>query len=175
MMIFTYALLALAPINIIVLIVESSKRYSTTGASKMAGGVVFRHKSPDLLRNVKMTFVWILITGANVALNMSRLGDRFSNKSNAKNQLIFYILALALYTVNFIYAIIQYMKYDEFRLCDNCFYLGGVKYDSKKYSYTLEDNAVIFSAKHMTDKRIEIPDNKRNEVLSILERSYRKE
>ena len=170
-----YLMLGLAPVCIIYMIVSSSKRYSVTESAKMAGGVVFKHRDPGLLSKVWYSLVWILITSANLLLNMKRLkyGSGYGS-IDPRKQFIFYLIALVIYVMIFIFSIQQYLKYSEFRLCASCFYLGGVKYDRKKYSYTLEGDTVIFSAKGAKNIEIDIPEKKKKEVLGILGKHYTK-
>ena len=173
-MIMVYLMLSLAPVCIIYMIVSSSKRNSVTESAKKAGGVVFKHKDPGLLSRAKYSLAWILITGTNLLMNMKRLGygDGYGSIDPQK-QVVFYLIALAIYVMIFIFSIQQYLKYSEFRLCAKCFYLGGAKYSRKKYSYTLDGDMVIFKANHV-EKRIVIPEKKRKKVLGILEKYYTK-
>jgi hypothetical protein len=156
------------------MIVSSSKRYSVTESAKMAGGVVFRHKDPALLSKVWYSLAWILITGANLLLNMKRLGyGRGYGSYSPQRQVIFYGIALVIYVMIFIFSIQQYLKYNEFRLCPHSFYLGGTKYDRKHYTYSLDGEEVVFRSGR-SEKRITVPEKKRKEVLGILGKYYTK-
>lgn len=171
--IIAFSLLALAIVDIIYMIVSSSKRFTVTESSKMAGGVVFKHKDRGLLSLVWNSIAFILTTSG---LLMSKIGRSKSNAdawSNAKKADIFLWIALGLYALIFISALVQFLKYREFRLCPQCFYLGGTKYDRKKYTYSLDGEEVVFRSGR-TEKRITVPEKKRKEVLSILGKYYTK-
>lgn len=171
-MIKVYIMLALVLVGIIIMVISSLKRNKVMSEAEKAGGVSFRHRNPDYLRSVVLSFVWILITGGNILLELSKRDVTYEVYDSTR--VMFYAIAMASFAFGTIYWLGEYMKYDEFRLCDNCFYLSGHKYDCKKYRYTLEDNAVIFSAKHMVEMRITVPEDKRKEVLGILEQYYTK-
>ncbi|MCR5021163.1 hypothetical protein, partial [Ruminococcus sp.] len=76
--------------------------------------------------------------------------------------------------IDMIYGLIVYIRYNEFKLFANCFYLGGIKYDRNHYTYFIDGDAVVFKG-GSHEKRITVPENKRKEVLGILEQYYTKE
>ncbi len=174
MTIMIYLLLAAGLAGIIYMIVTSSKRFTVTESSKMAGGVVFRHRDPALLSKVWYSLIWILITSVNVLSNMSRMKyGSLRGSYSPQSQLIFYWIALLLYVIILIFSLQQYLKYNEFRLCPHCFYLGGTKYDRKHYTYSLDGDEVVFRSGR-SEKRITVPEKKRKEVLGILGKYYTK-
>ena len=171
--IIAFSLLALVIVDIIYMIVSSSKRFTVTESSKMAGGVVFKHKDRGLLSLVWNSIAFILTTSG---LLMSKIGRSKLNAdawSNAKKADIFLWIALVIYVMIFIFSIQQYMKYNEFRLCANCFYFGGAKYEKKHYTYSLDGEEVVFRSGRI-EKRITVPEKKRKEVLGILGKHYTK-
>ena len=173
-MLMIYILLAVGLAGVIYMIVTSSKRFTVTESSKMAGGVVFKHRDRGLLSRVWYCLVWILITSVNLLLNMNRMKyESLRGSSSPQNQVIFYGIAVVLYVIILIFSLQQYLKYNEFRLCPHCFYLGGTKYDRKHYTYSLDGEEVVFTSGR-TEKRITVPEKKRKEVLSILGKYYTK-
>ena len=174
MTIMIYLLLAMGLVNLVYMIVTSSKRFTITESSKMAGGVVFRHKDPALLSRVKYCIFWILIAVANLLMDLDNLRTGIRHGTiDLKKKVIFYGIALVLYVIIFIFSLQQYLKYNEFRLCPHCFYLGGTKYDRKHYTYSLDGEEVVFRSGR-TEKRIAVPEKKRKEVLGILGKYYTK-
>lgn len=169
--IIAFSLLALAVVDIIYMIVSSSKRFTVTESSKMAGGVVFRHKDRGLLGPVWNSIAFILITSGMLISKIGRSKLNADAWSNAKKADIFLWIALGLYALNFISALVQFLKYREFRLCPHCFYLGGAKYDRKRYTYSLDGEEVVFRSGR-TEKRIAVPEKKRKEVLAVLKKYY---
>ena len=171
-MIMVYLVLAFVPVGIAYMIISASKRNAVTKRAKRAGGVFFQYGDPGLLSKIRYSLAWILITGVNLLSNMTKLGyDRGDGILNPRNQVIFYGIVLVIFVVSFLYSLQQYLKYNEFRLCAKCFYLGGVRYSRKQYSYTIDGDTLIFKGNRV-EKRIVIPEKKREEVLGILEEYY---
>ena len=170
-MIMVYLMLGLAPVCIIYMIVSASKRDKVTKRAKRAGGVTFKHRDPWLLSRVRYSLAWILITAVNLLTNMKKVGY---GSIASRKQVIFYVIAMVLYVMIFLFSLQQYLKYDRFRLCANCFYLGGTRYKRKDFSYSIDGDTVIFKA-NSVEKRIVIPEKKRKEVLGILGEYYTKD
>ncbi|MBO4866999.1 MAG: hypothetical protein J5582_10650 [Ruminococcus sp.] len=168
MILLIFLLIIIMAVEFIGLVISSSKRFTVTESAKMAGGVVFMHKDPELLKGVKQGAVIILITAFTFHLNSIFRWDEFV----ADKAAIFYSTVLFLEAVNMLYTLVQYNRYDEFRLCANCFYLGGVKYDLKNFTCAVEENTAIFRPKHGREKRVKIPPARVPEVLRILDRAY---
>ncbi|SFC70258.1 hypothetical protein SAMN02910406_02213 [Ruminococcus albus] len=159
-------------VYIIFTIIEISKRSKGMMEAENAGGVLFRYKYPEFVKALILSIFGILLSGTVVLLELS--GRDVANLT-FKNigAISCYCAMLGLYVTNLIQWLIVYFKYNEFRLCDDCFYLGGAKYDKKKYSYTLEGDTVIFSAKGAKNIEIDIPEKKKKEVLGILGKYYK--
>ena len=173
MKILIYIMPLLLIVYLICITVDISKRSKGMKDAEIAGGVSFRHKYPEFVKALWISILGIPLTGTVVFME---LYGRDVAELTLKN--IGMISSLGtltgFYVIGLIDWLVVYFKYNEFRLCNDCFYLGGQKYDRKKYSYALEDDNVIFSAKRGQDLKIAVPEDKRKEVLSILEKYYTK-
>ena len=174
MKILIYIMPLLLIVYLICITVDISKRNKGMKEAEIAGGVSFRHKYPEFVKALWMSILGILLLVTGVFMGLYRRDVAEWTLKNIE-MISSCGTLMGFYVIGLIDWLVVYFKYNEFRLCDNCFYLSGHKYDCKKYRYTLEDNAVIFSAKHMVEMRITVPEDKRKEVLGILEKYYTKE
>ena len=130
--------------------------------AKVADGVSFRCKNRSILGRLLASLFYVLFFGAIL--------------SNYRNFSFDKLCEIGIYfgicVIGSIYLLILYIKNDEFKLCEECFYYCGRKYDGKLYSYTLKDDKVIFSSGEGQKIKIAIPEDKRKMVLDILESHY---
>ncbi len=174
MKILIYIMPLLLIVCLICIIVDISKRNKGMKEAEMAGGVSFRHKYPEFVKALCLSILGILLLVTGVFMGLFRRDVAEWTLKNIEMISSFGTL-MGFYVIGLIDWLVVYFKYNEFRLCNDCFYLGGHKYDRKKFSYSLEDDNVIFSAKRGQDLKIAVPEDKRKEVLSILEQYYTKE
>lgn len=174
MKILIYIMPLLLIVYLICITVDISKRSKGMKDAEIAGGVSFRHKYPEFMKALWLSIFGIPLTGTVVFIGS--FGYDVADLTLTNIGLISFCGTLmGFFVIGLIDLLVVYFKYNEFRLCENCFYLGGHKYDRKKFSYSLEDDNVIFSAKRGQDLKIAVPEDKRKEVLGILEKYYTKE
>lgn len=173
MKILIYIMPLLLIVYLICITVDILKRSKGMKEAEIAGGVSFRHKYPEFVKALWISILGIPLTGTVVFMEL--YGRDVADLTLKNIGMISSLGTLTgFYVIGLIDWLVVYFKYNEFRLCNDCFYLGGQKYDRKKYSYSLEDDNVIFSAKRGQDLKIAVPEDKRKEVLSILEKYYTK-
>ena len=135
--------------------------------AKVADGVSFRYKNRSVLGRLLALLFHVLFFGA---ILQYELHSNYRNVSFDKLCEIGIFFGICV--IGFIYLLILYIKNDEFKLCEECFYYCGRKYDGKLYSYTLKDDKVIFSSGEGRKIKIAIPEDKRKVILDILESHY---
>ncbi|EXM40975.1 hypothetical protein RASY3_01885 [Ruminococcus albus SY3] len=168
MILLVFLFIFIAGVELIVLVVSSLRRTSVTKASSNLGNVVFFHKDPELYKAAKLNFGITMFTCAIFLMNSMFRWDDFV----VENAGMLYIPVLVLEIADLFYTLDQYNKFDEFRLCEDKFYLGGVKYDLRKYIYAIIDDTLIFRNDRHNDIRIKIPPARIPEAEAILERYY---
>ncbi|WP_296790320.1 hypothetical protein [Ruminococcus sp.] len=151
----------------IVLFVSSSKRFRGMKATMNEDGVAFDCKDPDLVKGVKQNLAFLLITIVIFVMNSIFRWEDFLARYGA----LFYTVVLVPTVVNFLFARELNNRYEGFMLCEDCFYLGGMKYDLKKFIYTVDGDTLIFRG-NRTNKKIKVPEDKLPEIVDILERYY---
>ncbi len=168
MKILIYIMPLLLIVYLICITVDISKRNKGMKAAEKAGGVSFRHKYPEFVKALWLLSLGIFLKETNALLKL--FGRDEADLTLKKMGLIF---STTILFIDMIYGLIVYIRYNEFRLCANCFYFGGAKYDRKKYTYSLDGEEVVFRSGR-TEKRITVPEKKRKEVLGILGKYYTK-
>jgi hypothetical protein len=151
----------------IVLFVSSSKRFRGIKATMNEDGVAFDCKDPDLVKGVKQNLAFLLITIVIFVMNSIFRWEDFLARYGA----VFYTVVLVPTVMNFLFARELNNRYEGFMLCDDYFYLGGMKYDLEKFIYTVDGDTLIFRGKR-TNKKIKVPEDKLPEIVDILEMYY---
>lgn len=160
----------------LIILIYSTVRYSlTVKASQKEKGVCIKHRSKKLLNTLGFCIAWLFITGGNVLLAQDRINTSYyseARKANEETRKLFYGVAFVLYVIIFTVTLVQYLTFKEFKLCETCFYICGVRYDKDSYSYSINGRTLTLCAPRMKDIKVDIPEEKLSEAVSILERCY---